>query len=279
MVWVAVRFDTVRAFRIDQEVNGVRLTSWIDAQGRLVRTTSPVGFTVDRSAFELAYENFRHRDTARVARGSAAPGDGDIIAVTALAAGGAARPPPTAIARLRVRLSGVDLAGFDLSGGRQRAHGDTLDVTREGPDVLRSTHTLPRGGGPGRGDSTLTRWLEPEPLIQSRDPRIAAEGRQVVGMRERDPTRAAELLTHWVYANVRKELAVSVPSAVQVLETRRGDCNEHTALYVALARSLGLPARSVAGLVYVNVIAAAESLRAVSAVHTTLSNPFAPPCR
>jgi hypothetical protein len=43
-----------------------------------------------------------------------------------------------------------------------------------------------------------------------------------------------------------------VPSAVQVLEARRGDCNEHTVLYVALARALGLPARTAVGLVYVN---------------------------
>jgi transglutaminase-like putative cysteine protease len=251
MAWIPVRFDTVRAFRIDQETHGVQFSSWIDAHGRLVRTTTPVGFTTDRSAFELAYENFRHRDTARVARASAAPTEGDVIAVTALAA---AQLEPPAIAHLRVRLSGVDLAGLALSGGRQRSHGDTLEVAREGPAALRSTYTLPRGGGDG--DSTLRRWLEPEPLIQSRDPRIVAEGRQVVGgagrNRERNPTRTAELLTHWVYANVRKETAAGVPSAVRVLETRRGDCNEHTALYVALARSLGLPARSVAGLIYVN---------------------------
>ena len=36
------------------------------------------------------------------------------------------------------------------------------------------------------------------------------------------------------------------------LETRQGDCNEHTVLYVALARALGLPARTAVGLVYVN---------------------------
>jgi transglutaminase-like putative cysteine protease len=36
---------------------------------------------------------------------------------------------------------------------------------------------------------------------------------------------------------------------VQVLESRQGDCNEHTVLYVALARALGLPARKAAGVV------------------------------
>ena len=37
----------------------------------------------------------------------------------------------------------------------------------------------------------------------------------------------------------RGAVTISVPSAVQVLETLAGDCNEHTVLYVALARALG----------------------------------------
>ncbi|HEX9610942.1 MAG TPA: transglutaminase-like domain-containing protein [Gemmatimonadales bacterium] len=242
MVWVPVRFDTVRAFRIDQEANGIRISNWIDAQGRVVRATSPVGFTVDRSAFELAYENFRRRDTARVARSSAAPGAGDVITVTALAAG--VREDSARIAPLRVRLSGVDLAEVDLSARRQRITGDTLEVTREGPVLPAARYRLPAA------DTALGRWLAPEPLIQARDARIAAQARQIVG-RERDPARAAELLTRWVSGNLRREIAVGVPSAVRVLDARRGDCNEHTALYVALARAVGLPARTVAGLVYV----------------------------
>jgi len=78
MVWVPEHFDTVRAFRIDHEANGVRVSSWIDAQGRVVRASSPVGLAMERSAFEIAYENFRRRDTARVARSSAAPAPGEI---------------------------------------------------------------------------------------------------------------------------------------------------------------------------------------------------------
>jgi transglutaminase-like putative cysteine protease len=35
-----------------------------------------------------------------------------------------------------------------------------------------------------------------------------------------------------------------------VLRTKVGDCNEHTALYVAMARSIALPARIAVGLVY-----------------------------
>jgi transglutaminase-like putative cysteine protease len=89
----------------------------------------------------------------------------------------------------------------------------------------------------------------PEPLIQSRDPRIAAQARLILG-RERNPSRAAELLTHWVHGHVRRALTTGVPSAERVLERRLGDCNEATTLYVALARAAGLPARTVAGLRY-----------------------------
>ena len=37
-----------------------------------------------------------------------------------------------------------------------------------------------------------------------------------------------------------------------MLRTKVGDCNEHTALYVAMARALGIPARIAVGLVYMH---------------------------
>ena len=241
MAWVPVRFDTVRAFRIDQEANGVETSAWIDAQGRVVRAASPVGFTMERSPFEIAYENFRRRDTARVARASAEPGVGDIVATTAIAA--RIRSAPADVGTLRVRLSGVSLAGLDLAGGAQRLRGDTLEVHRQ--EVPAAAYRLPAA------DTALRPYLLPEPLIQSGDARVRAQARQLAG-RERDPARVAERLTHWVYGHVEKRLTVSVPSAVQVLAARRGDCNEHTVLYVALARAAGLPARAAAGLVYLD---------------------------
>jgi transglutaminase-like putative cysteine protease len=43
---------------------------------------------------------------------------------------------------------------------------------------------------------------------------------------------------------------MSVPSAVDVLETRIGDCNEHAILAVALLRAAGIPARMAVGVLY-----------------------------
>jgi transglutaminase-like putative cysteine protease len=38
--------------------------------------------------------------------------------------------------------------------------------------------------------------------------------------------------------------------ATDVLQTKRGDCNEHTTLYTALSRAAGIPTRISVGLVY-----------------------------
>jgi hypothetical protein len=54
-----------------------------------------------------------------------------------------------------------------------------------------------------------------------------------------------------VHDSLRKTVAVTIPSATQVLESRSGDCNEHTQLFVALARAAGIPARAAAGLAHV----------------------------
>jgi len=71
-------------------------------------------------------------------------------------------------------------------------------------------------------------------------------------MGNNDPVRITRLLTMGVNGMLEKEITFSIPNAVQVLASGRGDCNEHTVLFVALARALGLPARTAVGLVYVN---------------------------
>lgn len=238
--WVPARWDTVHAFRVAQEIGGVAVDAWIDDLGRIVRATSPVGFTMERSAFEIAHENFRRRSPAE----ALASAGGDVIRQTAIASN--VRLRTAGLGELRVRLQGVDLQGFDLAGGRQTLSGDTLRVGMETDQQLQPDYRLPAIG------PEFAPYTTPEPLIQSDDPRIEAQARQIAGARNRNPRRVAELLNRWVYETLDKAITVSVPSAVQVLEARRGDCNEHTVLYVALARALGLPARTAAGLVYVD---------------------------
>jgi transglutaminase-like putative cysteine protease len=243
--WVPARFDTLRAWKVAQQYGGVDFESWIDARGRTVSEVSPLGWRTERTAFEIAVQNFLHRPA-----GAAAAGSADVIAATAVASDVALEPDT--LAALRVVLRDVDVGGLDLAGGRQRLAGDTLIVRREtgwalsAPPSSRLPGLLTRL--PVR-DTAFAAELASEPLVQADDPRIQAQARQIVG-RERRSGPVAELLTRWVFDNLRKKITISVPSAVQVLDDRSGDCNEHTVLYVALARSLGLPARTAAGLVY-----------------------------
>lgn len=244
MVWVPVRFDTVRAVRIDATGPGEGpLTWWVDAQGHVVHGTLPLGFTIERTAFELAYENFRRRDTLRLMRASASPGPGTIVPTTFLTAGVHAGPVDVAV--LRFRLGGGRLDALDLVGGRQRLDGDTLTVRRESGRELVGGYALPRA------DSTPAGAYDSDFLVTSVDRRIRTQARQVAGV-ERDPAQVAAALTHWVARTVRAEPSTAFPQASAVLIRRRGDCNEHTVLFVALARALGLPARPVAGLLLVN---------------------------
>ncbi len=242
-LWVAARWDTLRAWQISQDMGGLTVEAWIDELGQVIQATSPVGFSMERTAFEIAFENFRARDltATEIEMGLG----GDIIRQTAIASNVVLDTRD--IVELRVRLAGVDLTDFDLTGGRQLLRGDTLVIQREGDEALApdpERHTPERVREVGR-------YLQPDLLIQSRDPRIEAQARQIVG-RRRDDARKVQLLNDWVFENIEKSITVSVPSAVEVLATRRGDCNEHTVLFVALARAAGIPARTVAGLVYVD---------------------------
>ncbi len=247
MEWVAARWDTVPAWRVEQKVNGISVDAWIDHLGRIVSASSPLGLTIERSAFELAFNNFRNRDRSLSIAEFAA---GDIIQQTAIASN---VDLSTERGELRVVLGGIETEGFDLVGGRQELSGDTLIVTKEDLSQLPDLGWRLRPTRPRRGytysDPALYRYVTPEPLVQSEDPRIQAQARQVIDG-TRDPVTVTRLLTEWVYEALDKEITISVPSAVEVLETRRGDCNEHAILFVAMARSIGLPARTAAGLVH-----------------------------
>lgn len=241
--WSTVTYDTVPVWRLRERYGGISVESWIDGDGRVVRSTSPVGFSIERTSFELAQQA---RDDVREVVGLGRDLEGDLILSTAIASN-VDLGRGTDHGELRFVLSGVDLDGFELDGGRQELRGDTLLVRRERLADLRPGYTLPYPRMDLRGT------LEPEPLIQSGDERIQNEARRIAGRTRAartDPLRVAERLTAAVHDMLRKEITFSLPSATQVLETRRGDCTEHTVLYVALARALGLPARPAVGLVH-----------------------------
>jgi transglutaminase-like putative cysteine protease len=55
-----------------------------------------------------------------------------------------------------------------------------------------------------------------------------------------------------VYSEIDERVSEGAVNAVDVLTSRRGNANDQTALLVAMARAIELPARPVSGLVYLN---------------------------
>ena len=94
-------------------------------------------------------------------------------------------------------------------------------------------------------------YLSPSYLIQSEDELIKSQAREIIED-ERDPAKAAETINSWVFKNLKKEGTVSLPNALDVLKTKKGDCNEHAALFAALARAAGIPTKLVMGTIYID---------------------------
>lgn len=214
------------AFRVDMEFAGLRTTSWVTDTGDVVREESPLGLMT-------------MRETAENARAMAVPGRvrADMLDLAAVVPVTKQRiDEPRAVRRIRLRVEGADLSSADLQGAGQSVRGDVVEI--EDAQNLRA----------GPADPEAARYLSPEPLLESDAPEIIREAeiavRGVVGNFER-----AKRLTRYVNSILEKKPTVSLPSALEVLRTRIGDCNEHTALYVAMSRALGIPARIAVGLV------------------------------
>jgi hypothetical protein len=241
--WRGVRPDTVRAWRISTDSTGGRsgFTGWVDESGRIVLATQLLGMSLERRPYEVAFENWK-ADVAK--RGTAVSSDRDIYETTAIAANKHLRTNTSA---LRLRLTGADLSGFDVKGFRQHLRGDTLTITREGPEALAAKYRLPDGAKA----SMMALFLDPEPLLEVRNPDIVLLAHRLRG-HDTDPRVVAERINRWVYDSLQKSITLGVPSAVATLKARKGDCNEHTQLAVALMRAAGIPARVAAGLAYLD---------------------------
>jgi transglutaminase-like putative cysteine protease len=110
--------------------------------------------------------------------------------------------------------------------------------------------TLESGEGrrvdnPGQFDA----YLKASPFVQSDHPKVIALAEQIVGQASNNAEKARRILD-WVHQSIDKCATVSVPNALDTLEIRAGDCNEHSMLLAALLRAAGIPAKVCVGLVY-----------------------------
>ena len=226
---IRIGSENVLAWRVTEGMRGIESVVWLDEGGRMLREQGPMGLEV-------------HRESAADAVNAGWKGAPvDLIGAVAVQVRGLVAAPRE-LDRLEIRLSGLG-AVLPPSDARQRFDGEILTVARE--SVPAETYPLPYRGQAWAGELVATPFLQIEhPSVQTTVRVALADAR--------DAGAATDRLRHWVRANLRQQPAATIPNAVQVLQTRAGDCNEHAVLFAALARAVGLPARVVAGVVYVD---------------------------
>ncbi|MBN2456076.1 MAG: transglutaminase domain-containing protein [Sedimentisphaerales bacterium] len=100
-------------------------------------------------------------------------------------------------------------------------------------------------------DQVILEALKPTPFIQSNEKKIIDLATQAVGD-TKDAAEAACRIESFVaeYIN-RATLSVGYASALEVANSRQGDCSEFAVLTTAMCRAVGIPAQMVVGIAYV----------------------------
>lgn len=144
---------------------------------------------------------------------------------------------PVELDRLTLKITGIP-QHLSLDGGRQSHRDGLLTITKETLPVVPDATAADTG-----------RFTGPTPFIQSDHPAIRRIVSDIVSPEDTRVVKAGKIM-NWIYTNIDKRPVLSVPNALETLENRVGDCNEHAVLMAAMARAAGIPAQIEAGLVY-----------------------------
>lgn len=211
---------------LELDGGGLSTRRLVDADGRVLREEAALGMQTVRMT----------REEAQAVDAGEAP---DLVALARVPVTGFI-DPARPYGPLTLSVSGVDPGKLPANGEIQRVSGALVTLTTPDPATW---PVLPVSGGEGAADTEATATLPAE------HPEIVSKAREIVGDAP-DRATAARRLAEFVHGYVQKVPTIGIPNGLEVLHSAQGDCNEHTALYVSLARAVGIPSRIAAGLVY-----------------------------
>lgn len=231
---IELRGTNVQARAFTVEFLGKTTRSWMSTDGDILRYETPMGMIAEacdaREAMEAGH----------------ASGITDDILKSLAAKSSRQISDPKTLKRLNVRLSGAPFDNVQVESNRQK-------IEDRGDDYIELTlspQLFPeRGMAIGSGTDGLEEYLKSSAFIQADHPDIRRTAASIVSGND-DSLEAAQAIYEWVNQKIAKRPAPGIPSALQVLKTREGDCNEHTYLFVALARAARLPAKVKVGITY-----------------------------
>lgn len=225
---LSVAGKPVSARIVEIEARGLVARAWVAADGGLLRAETPFGLTFE--AIDL--------DVPGPATATGETGDSGAALRRAITVEPTGRRPRRGAQAMTVAIRGVPGLVVDT---RQ---------TRLGDDRWRIVAVPEPGDGADLpAPDEIESLLAGDAFVQARHPRIRRQARALTSLDE-TPAARAQAIYQWTFESLDKVPVASLPSALAVLESRRGDCNEHTVLFAALARAADLPTRIAIGLVW-----------------------------
>jgi hypothetical protein len=215
------------AWKVATEMSALRTTTWIDARARPVLDIALNGLLISGLEDETRAKRY-------VAQGVLAKRE--VLLEMSLIKTATPIPDPRRATYVKLAVQSPAIASLPRSDAAQRCH-----PVVGGAECELANVPVPE---PGPGED----HLRPSSAVPSTDPRIR-ELAATVGGGVPAGTDQAQAILAWLKANIRQEATDSF-SALDVLATRRAECQGHAYLYAALARALAIPTRVVNGLVY-----------------------------
>ncbi|MDD4240423.1 MAG: transglutaminase-like domain-containing protein [Smithellaceae bacterium] len=211
------------------EFLGARNCAWLDKTGEILKETGLLGLSMEKVSPAAAAEGLAAGSSVDFTKIASIPSNREIA-------------DPGALTELKLKIGGINGVFLLLSGGRQQRDQNILTITREILPDEEPAAALP---------PAVALFLKPSALAQSDAADIKKQAGKIVRATDGRKVRLEKIVS-WVYRNLEKKPVLSVPNALEVLNLKAGDCNEHAVLTAALLRAAGVPAQIETGLVYQN---------------------------
>jgi len=228
------------AYKIETDMLGHRVSSWINRRGETIFELAMGGVLITHQEEEERAKRFLSETSLNKK---------DLILDFALVKTQVSLPCPRETTFLEVALEGVLEQLPILQGPGQEAFEQKRGRTNSAVYRLHFDRTSPPKavGGP-LDKADLHQYLAATVHLESDHPEIRKKAAKVTAGAA-SPMERVQGLTRWVSDEVKDE-AVESFSALEVLHTRKGECQAHSMLYAAMARAVGIPTRIVGGIVY-----------------------------
>lgn len=217
---ISVEGEEVEVFLVTAEQSGIESRLWINPEGVVLRQESPTGLVIEKEEAWKIFDRMRN-NRAKL------PDLPNLFSI----ASNQKISHPEKLTNLKVKLT-------------NREENRILEISKPSLELFDSLPYPLSGDLIPPGD-----YLAATPWIQSQEPEIVQTAAGIT-QSARSGVDAVQFLMEWVHRYVSPLPSMGIPSAMEVLHSKKGDCNEYTALFTALARAAGIPTKMIGGLVY-----------------------------